>query len=125
MAIDFEKVFRPSKWFVLFCALLVIVWVTWKMVANMRLADDAKYYGQDIFTWDWPDKNWRSQVEIKNAKVIKADGTQAVVEVKGRQRLTSAGPDDNMTDTETVDCSAVLTFYRSSNRWVLGRVELK
>lgn len=123
MPFDVEKVFHPSKWFVFFCGLLVIVWVSWKVVVNMRVADDAKYYGQEVFSWDWPEKNWRSQAQINDAKVIKADGTEAVVEVRGTQRLTSPGANDNM--TETVDCSAVLTFYRSSNRWILGRVELK
>ncbi len=123
-----ENIFRPNKWFVLFCGLLIVVWGGYQIVANMRVADEAKTAGKGIFTWDWPDHGWSSSAEITEATVVQRSDTDAIVKIKGEQRLTSsrlnASGEQESERPEVVDLSATLTFYRSSNNWVLGRVEL-
>jgi len=124
-----EKIFRPSKWFVLFCGLLVLVWAGLQAVANMRIADHAKLIAAQIYTWSWTGPNWRSKAEITEARVVQRTDTDAIVKVRGRQVLTSfpeGHPDDfKNARSEVVDCSATLTFYRSSSNWILGKVELQ
>lgn len=121
--IDFEKVFRPNKWFVAFCGLLVLVFAGLQFVMNMRIADEAKAIGEHIFTWSWPDRHWSSTAEITRADVVQRSGTDAIVKIQGRQVLSGSG--SGSAGQEIVDCGATLTFYRSSNNWVLGRVELQ
>jgi hypothetical protein len=124
-----EKFFHPNKWFVAFCALLVIVYGVLQWVMNMRIADEAKLAGQRIFSWSWDVKHWSSTAEITKADVVRRSGTDAIVKVRGRQVLTEptseGGNQQAGSRSETVDCSATLTFYRASNNWVLGKVELE
>lgn len=123
-----ENLFRPNRWFVLFCALLVLVWGVLQLVSNMRLADEAKLAGRHIFTWDWPGLGWSSRVEISDTILVHRSDTDAIVRIKGKQLVTSSrsaahrGPDRE--NLEALDLEATLTFYRLSNDWVLGRVEL-
>lgn len=124
-----EKIFYPNKWFVLFCGLLVLVWIVLQSVANMRIAEHAKLVGQHIFSWSWPDRRWLSAAQITKADVLHRTGTDAVVKIEGRQVLTMPGAgsqiDSGSSKSEVVDCAATLTFYKASNNWVLGKVELK
>jgi hypothetical protein len=119
-----EKIFQPNKWFVGFCAMLILVFVLLQVVQYARLSDMAKIIGTDIFTWGWPDKNISSSCQITDAKVLSKTHTDAVVEIKGKQVLSAEEikPD---TKSETTECSAVLTLYRVNDRWELGKVELK
>ena len=123
-----EKIFHPNKWFVLFCGLLVLVWAGLQAVANMRIADEARLAGRRIFSWEWPGRSWFSRAEITDAKVVRRTDTDAIVKIKGHQYLNvpqAADPADKGKEkSEVVDCHATLTFYRSSNRWMLGKVEL-
>lgn len=123
-----ENIFRPNKWFVMFCGLLIVVWGGYQLVANMRIADEAKAAGHDVFSWDWPDMGWSSRAEITDATVVRRSDTDAIVKIKGEQHVTSARLNANgqleKERPQVVDLSATLTFYRSSNNWVLGRVEL-
>jgi len=123
-----ESIFRPNKWFVMFCALLIAVWGGYQTVANMRIANEAKLVGQDIFTWDWPDLGWSSRAQITDATVVRRSDTDAIVKIKGEQRMTSsrqsAPGQQEQQRPAVVNLNATLTFYRLSNDWVLGRVEL-
>ncbi len=122
-----EKIFSPNRWFVLFCALLVAVWLGLQAVVNLRVADEAKLVGQRIFTWSWPGRHWASRAEITAAEVLRRSGTDAIVKIKGRQVLTrphAADGGDAAMSSVTTDVSATLTFYKASNNWVLGKVEL-
>jgi hypothetical protein len=114
---EVEKLFRPSKWFVGFCGLLVIVWLGLQYVANMRLEDEARNIAAQILNWSWPRYNYQSQAEITGARVVRKSDTDAIVEVKGRQKLFDGS------QPETVDCNVKLLLYKASNNWVLGRVE--
>jgi|SRR5215471_9453312 len=123
-----ESIFRPNKWFVLFCALLIVVWGGYQIVANMRIADEAKLIGHDMFTWDWPELGWSSRAQITDATVVRRSDTDAIVKIKGEQRMTSlrqaTSESKESPQPSVVDLNATLTFYRLSNDWVLGRVEL-
>lgn len=124
-----EKIFTPNKWFVAFCGLLVVVFLSLKWVINMRIADEAKEIGQEIFTWKWDSLNWQSSAEMTGAEVLRVTDTDAIVKVQGKQVLTrSSGDGQNeagQPKREVVDCGATLTFYKSSNKWKLGKVELQ
>ncbi len=125
-----EKIFLPNKWFVLFCALLIVVWAFLQLVANTRISDEAKAYGQNIFTWYWSGPNWQSRVEKLDTEIVRRTATDAIVKIKGKQVLSLATQDEGGELKQTtgnaeksVDCAATLTFYRLNNDWILGKVE--
>lgn len=124
-----ERIFRPNKWFVIFCALLILVWVGLQCVANLRLAEEAKSCGLHVFTWAWPNLGWNSSAEVTEASVLKKTDTDAVVKIQGRQvvKFSPSGLNEaaGKNRSEVVDCNATLTFYRASGHWVLGKVELQ
>ncbi len=121
---DFDKIFRPNKWFVGFCGLLVVVWFVLQTVANMRISEYAKTLGANLFSWEWPSLDCKSQAEITDAKILRKSDADAIVEVKGRQTIM---PDGKAAagKAEVVDCDARLTFYKMNNVWILGRVDLQ
>lgn len=122
-----EKFFTPNKWFVGFCALLIMVVATLKIVGDMRLAEDASVFGEDVFTWEWPERGLSSRVTSMKGHVLKRDANEAVVEVSGHQIVANLGPDHKI-EKETViepDVQATLTFYKRNGKWELGKVELK
>lgn len=114
---------RPNKWFVLFCGALIVVWVLLQMISSMRICDEAKYLGSRVYTWEWSGADWQSQAEMKKADVVKRTATDAIVKVYGRQVITKVDKATNEKKSETVDCQATLSLYRSNNNWVLGKVE--
>lgn len=114
-----EKFFRPNKYLVLFCALFILVCGLYQLVASLRLSDMAKTTGAEVFTWYWPAYHLRSQALITEAAILRKSEMDAVVKIKGNQTLLS----DDKTRLSQLD--AILTFYRASNHWVLGKVELQ
>jgi hypothetical protein len=121
---DFEKVFRPSKWFVGFCAVLVLVWFGYQAVASARISEEAKAEAAAIFDWSYPPLRAVSHADITDAKVLKKSETVAVVEVKGKQNLNLTS-ETGVNTIETADCGATLTFYKRNKNWILGKVELQ
>ncbi len=93
----------------------------------MRLENEAELIGDTVFNWNWPGGEWASRAEMNQASIIRKTDNDAIIRVSGKQKLSmhdpveAKGHDDK---TETVDCSATLTLYRQSGKWVLGRVEL-
>ena len=124
-----EKLFS-WKVLVAFCALFIVTWILLQTVQNMRLENEAQMIGDRIFSWSWPDQNWnwQSRGEITEASILRKSDNDAVIKVTGKQIITELQPgqtlDNSSGRSETVDCSATLTLYRKSNKWVLGRVEL-
>jgi len=130
-----EKLFRPNKIFVIFCLLLIIVWVGLQYVSNMRITQAATAEAQEVFDWDWPG-HVSSNVEITNVSVLNRSDNEAKVRVKAKQMLRKvadlAVEKDKKTSQEssrtdsgssTSDTACVLTLYRSDRNWVLGKVE--
>jgi hypothetical protein len=121
---EIEKLFRPSKYFVGFCALLVLVWFGYQAVASARISEEASAAAADIFDWSFPELNASSHADITASKVLKKSETSAVVEVRGKQNLkTTSNTGENT--IETADCGATLTFYKRNKMWILGKVELQ
>lgn len=121
-----EKVFS-WKVLVSFCAVFIVSWVLLQTVSSMRLESEAQLIGDTIFNWEWPGE-CESKAEMTQAAIIKKGENDAVIKVSGKQILTTpeAGQslDNSPGRSETVDCSATLTLYKKSGKWVLGRVEL-
>src|SRR5215475_14175430 len=82
-----DKLFTPNKWFVLFCAMFIGVFLLLRFVSGEVLTDVAKRCGAEVFTWNWEDRNLASRVDVKNVKILKSNATDAVVEVSGEQYL--------------------------------------
>jgi len=120
-----EKIFTPNKWFVGFCALLIVVVATLKVVGDMHLAEIASEVGKDVFIWEWPSMGLSSRCMSMKSHVLRRDANDAVVEVSGHQIIAKLGQDNKMKEEEQPEAKAVLTFYRRSNKWELGKVELK
>lgn len=124
-----EKIFTPNRWFVLFCALLILVWGALRIVADIRLCERAKSFGHIIFTWNWPDLALQSKVESINAQVLRRGSHDAVVTVTGRQVISKLPLSDDQSkikeSSTKTDLKAILTFYRDQDKWELGKVELK
>ena len=121
-----EKIFSPNRWFVLFCALLIVVWGALKIVADMHLAEQGKARAAEVFTWTWTvDPQRTSRVESVSAKVLGRNANDATVEVTGTQLLQkSVNNGDAPGMPEKAKVRAVLTFYRLNNQWELGKVEI-
>ncbi|MBI1269671.1 hypothetical protein GC174_04480 [bacterium] len=129
-----EKIFTPNRWFVLFCGLLILVWGALRIVADVRLCEQAKLVGESIFTYSWPELSLRSEVESIKAQIVRRGSHDAVVTVTGTQVLSDplkSGIQSGKEKTQSgqsassAELNAVLTFYRSEDRWELGKVELK
>jgi hypothetical protein len=82
-----EKIFTPNRWFVAFCALLILVVGALKVVGDMHLAEEAKQVALNIFTYDWAELGVASRVQSINAHVINRNDHDALVEVSGRQMI--------------------------------------
>ena len=108
-----EKLFSFNKWFVFFCGFFVVVWLALQTVMNQRVIEIAKGDAENVFSWQWPDRQWYERATIAEAKVLKLTKADAKVRIVGRQK------DDNGDE----DLSATLTFYREGKNWILGRVE--
>jgi len=119
-----ERIFRPTKWFVAFCALLVLIWGLYQLVAHLRVENDARQAAEEIFAWTWPDKSWDSKAQIARTCVRTRKAAESTVLVEGSQLLTRQPYGGTMPETQRFDMKAILTFYRSGDSWVLGRVEL-
>lgn len=130
-----EKLFRPNRIFVIFCLLLIFVWVGLQYVSNLRVSEAAREEAQQIFDWNWPGQ-LVSNAEITDVSVLGRTENEAKVRVKARQTLTKLAAvdekqsDKNRPETQPAggaavkdDTACVLTLYRSDRKWVLGKVE--
>lgn len=112
----------------MFCALIVLMFGALQTVANMRLQELAKAEGEQLFSWQWSGIGAAS-CSIDHSDIIKKTETDAVVRVKGAEKITlTSGAGDNKVSQPaetTVACSAVLTFYRKDKEWMLGKVQFE
>lgn len=116
-----EKIFRPNKWFVIFCALFIGVWTCLNYVIDSRIKEIASVLGEDMFSWKWPSKDptgFDSLGSVTSASILKRGPNDARVAVKGKQIFDKAG-----VKTES-DFEAVLTLYKDKNDWKVGKVEV-
>ena len=112
---NIDNLFQPGKWFVLFCGLFILVWGALQFVGNLRLSEEARFAASHVFTWDWTERGWSTKCSITDVSILHRTSTDATVMVNGNQSLCGQKSDK---------FSALLSFYRLSNKWVLGKVEL-
>ncbi|HEY9679460.1 MAG TPA: hypothetical protein V6C76_15740 [Drouetiella sp.] len=117
-----EKLFTPNKWFVGFCGILIVVFLSLQYVSRARLLDLAQAWAAEIYTYDWPGANLHSSAKMTKADLVKKTESDAVIKVSGKQSLDVTGAAPKHSETE---CGAQLTFYKHNNEWVLGKVELQ
>jgi hypothetical protein len=120
-----EKIFTPNKWFVLFCALLVTMWLALQLVATMRLEALATEEATHVFSWQWLGVG-RSRAKIEKAHLLKRSEADAIVRVTARQIVEEEKNSGHfIAKNPEVTCSALLTFYRVDKDWLLGKVEFE
>jgi hypothetical protein len=134
-----EKLFRPNRIFVIFCLLLIIVWLGLQYVSNMRISEAARLEAAEVFDWKWPGQV-SSNVEITDVSVLSKSENEAKVRVKAKQTFTKLAGANGTADqgnqekpvsatqpapgaASSSDTACVLTLYRSNRNWVLGKVE--
>ncbi len=137
-----EKIFRPNRIFVIFCLLLIFVWLGLQHVSNMRIKEAAKGEALEIFDWNWPGQV-SSKAEVLDVAVLSKSEFEAKVRVKAKQTLIKLGSvaltesqkDETQNQGQSTkiqpaagaasssDTACVLTLYRSNRNWVLGKVE--
>lgn len=116
-----EKIFQPGKWFIIFCAILVSIWVSLQLVIKMRLTEEAKQITNQVFSWNWPALGCTSKVfKITTIKIKKLSSSDAKIQILAIQKLVYA----NRTNSQEIPCTIELTFYHSNNHWKLGSLKL-
>lgn len=110
-----EKIFTPNRWFIGFCALLIVVVGALKIVGDMHLAEEAKLVAANIFSFDWPGLGVESRVSSINAHVISHSEHDAVVEVSGRQYIAKLVPAPAKAATEPAETLAATTPAASTD----------
>ncbi len=145
-----EKLFRFSKWFVLFCALLVAARLAQQYVADKALEERAAVIGERVYGWRWHDisgdMQLNSQAKVIEAKVIKRGPNDGQVRIQGNQvvmapnksvntgdqqqganntKSNSGAADVMQSETKPLESKfkAVITLYKEKDKWLLGKVE--
>ncbi len=146
-----EKLFRFSKWFVLFCALLVAARLAQQYVADKALEERAAVIGERVYGWRWQnisgDMQLNSQAKVIEAKVIKRGPNDGQVRIQGNQVVMAPDKSVNTGDQQQGANStksnsgaaelaqaenskpleskfkAVITLYKEKDKWLLGKVE--
>ncbi len=145
-----EKLFRFSKWFVLFCALLVAARLAQQYVADKALEERAAVIGERVYGWRWQnisgDMQLNSQAKVIEAKVIKRGPNDGQVRIQGNQVVMAPNNSVNTGEqqqganstksnsgaAELVQSEAkpqeskfkaVITLYKEKDKWLLGKVE--
>ncbi len=145
-----EKLFRFSKWFVLFCALLVAARLAQQYVADRALEERAAVIGERVYGWRWQnisgDMQLNSQAKVIEAKVIKRGPNDGQVRIQGNQVVMAPNKSVNTGDQQQGANStknnsgaaelaqseakplerkfkAVITLYKEKDKWLLGKVE--
>ena len=96
-----------------------------QVVANMRLQELAKAEGEHLFSWQWAGVATATGI-IDHSDVIKKSDTDAIVRVKGIEKVDHPATKAGLAgSSESVACSAVLTFYRKDKEWMLGKVQFE
>lgn len=114
-------------YFVGFCAVFIVIFVTLKTVSNMRVEAEAEELAQTIFNWKWPGMNWESAAKVTGVEIISRSDNDAVVKVSTKQEVTAYPPGEALDlsnkRSQTVDSTATLTLYKQNDKWIVGRVE--
>jgi len=106
--------------------MLVALWLCLQYVSNAVLEGTAKVDSERILGWQWPPINLKAKALDISTKILSKTATDATVEIDGKQstlKLIASG--GSLEVVKPTDCKLVLTYYRTDNHWILGRVEQK
>ncbi|CAN5217349.1 hypothetical protein BH11CYA1_BH11CYA1_18030 [soil metagenome] len=102
-----DKLFRFSKWFILFCALLVAARLAQQYVADKALEERAAVIGERVYGWRWQnisgDLQLNSQAKVIEAKVIKRGPNDGQVRIQGNQVVMSPDESANKSANQSVN----------------------
>jgi hypothetical protein len=133
-----EKFFTFNKFFIGFCALLVVIVFASNYARDERIKEQAKVIGQQAGEWNWPAQGVSTTIDDISAKIIKLSENDAEVEVHGKQKVAfsnateaaSVAGEKTTSDApskspDTADYKAVLTLYKNGKSpiWLLGKLE--
>lgn len=119
-----EKLFTPGKWFVGFCAMFVLIFLSTKYVHDQRMAETGKMHVEKMFTFTFPALGVRSSFEAKEAHIVKSEENEAQIRVSGVQSIvkSSAGAASEEAP-QTAQCQALVTLYKDQGKWLVGSFE--
>ena len=127
-----DKLFTFSKWFVLFCALLVVANLARQYVGDRVVSEEAQAAGANVYTFDWDNgvsgaKLLRSEGKVVEAKVLHRSASDAQVKITGNQIISALDEKGNLLSEPPVNSkfSAVLSFFRENRHWILSKVEVE
>lgn len=116
-----EKFFSPSKWFVGFCGLFIIVWLALGYIRDQRIKEEAMLLVDKHFSYRYPigdgSKKVLCEAQSENAKIIRRTTTDAQVQVSGKQIRTIDG-----VKTESAFKGSI-TLYKNENIWRVGQLQ--
>jgi len=143
-----DNFFRPTNpLFVGFCAVLVLAIFAAGYIRDQRILEQAKVIGLQEAQWSWPSQGVTTNVDDIQARILKRSENDAVVEIKGKQKICLqapgsgnpindqvngssktqpvAGSESTSSSISNSDFKAVLTLYKTGNSriWMLGKVE--
>ena len=79
-------------YFVGFCAVFIVIFMTLKTVSNMRVEAEAEMLAQELFNWKWSGENWESVAQVPAVEIISRGDNDAVVKVKAKKEVVSYAP---------------------------------
>jgi hypothetical protein len=88
-----DKIFTPNRWFVSFCALLVVAVFAWNFTRDQLILEEAKLIGRQEAEWSWPSQGISTNVDDIQAKILKRTEIYAQVGVKGKQKIIMQTPE--------------------------------
>jgi len=130
-----DKFFTPSRYFVGFCALLIVAIFALNFVRDQKLLEEARVIGRQEAEWNWPSMGISTTIDGVEAKILKRSENDAEVEVWGEQKISKHSPvPDIPSKTPPVagpesisssDFKSVITLYKHGNShvWWIGKVE--
>lgn len=116
-----ERFFSPSKWFVGFCALFIIVWLALGYIRDQRIKEEAMLLIDKHFSFRYPVGDGTQKIlceaQSESAKIIKRTTTDALVEVTGKQTRTANGVKSE------APFKGSITLYKNENIWRVGQLQ--
>ena len=85
--ISMDKIFTFNKFFIGFCALLVVIVFASNYLRDERIKEQAKVIGQQAGEWSWPAQGVSTTIDDISARILKLNDNDAEVEVHGKQKV--------------------------------------
>lgn len=127
-----DKLFTFSKWFVLFCALLVVANLARQYVGDRVISEEAQVAGENIYSFEWDNgvsgaHLLKSEGKVVETKVLHRSASDAQVRISGNQIISALDGQGKMLSEPPINSkfSAVLSFFKENKHWILSKVEVE